>query len=165
MIPWPMGSEPHLAFSTAVVILTIQKSIENPNLGQKFILSWSLDYESIVTSMRWPKQHKRVWVGSHFCGTARLTLIYRVHFHSGVLSPHDPLWAPTRHPAATCVHWPMPFSEEPCWQLVSPCRRAHMKQQPELKPERAEAMVYDPDAQTGPRCPACLLPPAQLDTD
>lgn len=64
------------------------------------------------------------------------------------------MWAPTRNPTTTCAHWPMPFTEEQCWQLVSPCRRAHMKWQPELKPERAEAMVYDPDAQTGLYCPA-----------
>lgn len=31
---------------------------------------------------------------------------------------------------------------------------APTEQQPELKPERAEAKVYDPDAQTGPRCRA-----------
>lgn len=44
-----------------------------------------------------------------------------------------------------------------------------MKQQPELKPEREEATVYDPDAQTGLCYPAChqSLPasPAQLDSD
>lgn len=97
---------------------------------------------------------KRVCLRSHFSAEQRLALIYRVHFHSGVRSLHGPLWAPTRHPTTTCVHWPMPFTEEPCWQLVSPCRRAHMKQQPELKPERAEAMVHDPDAQTGLYCPA-----------
>lgn len=55
-----------------------------------------------------------------------------------------------RLPAATCLHWPMPITQELCWQLVSPCRRAHMKQQPELKLERAKAMLRDPDAQTGP---------------
>lgn len=116
--------------------------------------------------MHRPTQYNRF---TFFCGAACLALIYRVHFHSRVLSLHDPLWAPTRHPTTTCVHWPMPFTEELCWQLVSPCRRAHMKQQPELKPERAEAMVYDPDAQTGLYCPAwhqsLLAPlpcPAQL---
>lgn len=31
---------------------------------------------------------------------------------------------------------------------------APTEQQPELKPERAEAKVYDPDAQTGLRCRA-----------
>lgn len=61
----------------------------------------------------------------------------------------------------------MPFTEELCWQLVSPCRRAQMKQQPELKPERAEAMVYDPDAQTVLYCSAWhqslpAQPPAHL---
>lgn len=49
----------------------------------------------------------------------------------------------------------MPFAWELCGQLVSPCWRAHIKQQPELKLEKAEAMVYDLDAQTGLLCPAC----------
>lgn len=89
-----------------------------------------------------------------FYKVACLTLIYGVHFLSRKLSLHDPLWVPTRHPTTTYVHWPMPFTEELCWQLVSPCRRVHMKQQPELQPERAEAAVYDPDAQTGLDCPA-----------
>lgn len=60
----------------------------------------------------------------------------------------------------------MPFVEELCWQLVSPRVSAPTEQQPELKPERAEAKVYDPDAQTGLRCPASHqslpAPPAQL---
>lgn len=98
--------------------------------------------------------------------SACLALIYMVHFHSGVLSLHDPLWAPTRHPTTTCVYWPMPLTEELCWQLVSPCRRAHVKQQPEMKPERAEAKVHDPNAQTGLYCPAShqslAAPPTQL---
>lgn len=114
----------------------------------------------IVTSMHRPRPYNRVRLGFSW-GAACLALIYRVHFHSGMPSLHDPLWAPTRHHTTTCAHWPMPFTEELCWQLVSPCRRAPMKQQPELKPERAEAMVYDPDAQTGPYCPAWhqSLPP------
>lgn len=107
----------------------------------------------IVTSMHRPRQYNRARLGFSR-GAACLALIYRVHFHSGVLSLHDPSRAPTRHRTTTCAHWPMPFTEERCWQLVSPCRRAPMKQQPELKPERAEATVYDPDAQTGLYCPA-----------
>lgn len=107
----------------------------------------------IVTSMHRPRQYNHVRLGFSW-GAACLALIYRVHFHSGVLFLHDPSRAPTRHRTTTCAHWPMPFTEERCWQLVSPCRRAPMKQQPELKPERTEATVYDPDAQTGLYCPA-----------
>lgn len=59
-----------------------------------------------------------------FCETACLSLIYRVHFHSGVLSLHDPWGAPTRRPATTCVPWPTPLTEEPCWQFSVPPQKS-----------------------------------------